>query len=127
MRDRAHGHRGEEPAQGRRVDRRGVRFDPQWRAVALERAHPRVRAGQRPQPRAKRDRKLLAKKKEIAGWYAQVREKGITIVPLSLYFVGSRVKLRMALCQGKKLYDKREDKKEKDDKREMQRAMMRRR
>ena len=65
----------------------------------------------------KRDRKLLAKKKEIAGWYAQVREKGITIVPLSLYFVGSRVKLRMALCKGKKLYDKRE----------MQRAMMRRR
>ena len=70
---------------------------------------------------------MSAKKKEIAGWFAQVREKGITIVPLSLYFVGSRVKLRMALCKGKKLYDKREDKKEKDDKREMQRAMMRRR
>lgn len=75
----------------------------------------------------KRDRKLLARKKEITGWFAQVREKGITIVPLALYFVGSRVKVRMALCKGKKLYDKREDKKAKDDKREMQRAMMRRR
>ena len=75
----------------------------------------------------KRDRKLLAQKKQITAWYAQVREKGITIVPLALYFVGARVKLRMALCKGKKLYDKREDKKEKDDKREMQRAMMRRR
>lgn len=75
----------------------------------------------------KRDRKLLAHKKEIANWFSLVREKGITIVPLALYFVGSRVKLRMALCKGKKLYDKRQDKKEKDDQRDMRQAMLRRR
>ena len=74
-----------------------------------------------------RDRKLLLKRREIAEWHSKVKEKGMTIVPLALYFKGSRVKVRMALCKGKKLYDKRQDKKDKDDKREMDRAMMRRR
>ena len=74
-----------------------------------------------------RERKLLAKKAEIAKWFAAVREKGKTIVPLGLYFVGARVKVKLALCQGKKLYDKREDKKEKDDRRQIARAMLRRR
>lgn len=74
-----------------------------------------------------RDRKLLLHKKEIVKWHAQVKEKGMTIVPLALYFKGSRAKLQIALCKGKKLYDKRADKKEKDDKREMDRAMSRRR
>jgi SsrA-binding protein len=73
----------------------------------------------------KRDRKLLAKRSEIDKWYAQVREKGITIVPLALYFVGARVKLRIALCKGKKLYDKRQDKKDQDDRRSIERAMRR--
>jgi SsrA-binding protein len=74
-----------------------------------------------------RDRKLLAKRREIDAWHAQVKEKGVTIVPLAIYFQGARVKVRMALCKGKKLYDKRADKKEKDDKREIDRAMSRRR
>ena len=74
-----------------------------------------------------RDRKLLAKRREIDAWHSQVKEKGVTIIPLAMYFQGSRVKVRMALCKGKKLYDKRADKKEKDDKREIDRAMSRRR
>lgn len=73
----------------------------------------------------KRDRKLLAKQLEIDKWFAQVREQGMTIVPLSLYFRGSRVKVLLALCKGKKLYDKRQDKKDKDDKRAIERAMRR--
>lgn len=72
-----------------------------------------------------RDRKLLAKRREIDAWHAQVKEKGVTIVPLALYFQGARVKIRLALCKGKKLHDKREDKREKDDRREMDRAVSR--
>jgi SsrA-binding protein len=75
----------------------------------------------------KRPRKLLAHTKQISDWYAKVREKGMTIVPLSMYFRGARVKVQLALCKGKKLYDKRQDKKDKDDKRSMQRAMLRKR
>jgi len=74
-----------------------------------------------------RDRKLLLHKREIQKWHAKVKERGVTIVPLSMYFKGSRVKIRMALCKGKKLYDKRQDKREKDDRRDMDRAMSRRR
>jgi SsrA-binding protein len=70
-----------------------------------------------------RDRKLLAKRRQIDAWHAQVKEKGTTLIPLSIYFQGSRVKVKMALCKGKKLHDKRDDKREKDDKREMDRAM----
>jgi SsrA-binding protein len=72
-----------------------------------------------------RERKLLAKRREIDGWHAQVKEKGMTIIPLAIYFKDSRVKVRMALCKGKKVYDKRADKKEKDDRREISRAMSR--
>lgn len=72
-----------------------------------------------------RDRKLLAKRREIESWHAQAKEKGMTIIPLALYFKGARIKVRMALCKGKKLYDKRQDKKDKDDKREIDRAMAR--
>ena len=74
-----------------------------------------------------RERKLLVHRKQLESWAAQVKEKGVTIVPLALYFQGSRIKIAMALCKGKKLYDKRQDKKEKDDKREIDRAMSRRR
>jgi SsrA-binding protein len=72
-----------------------------------------------------RERKLLLHKKEIQRWHARVKERGMTIVPLSLYFKGSRAKLEIALCKGKKLYDKREDKRSKEDRREMDRAMSR--
>jgi SsrA-binding protein len=63
---------------------------------------------------AERPRKLLAHKKEIVKLERGVREKGITIIPLVFYFKGSKVKVKIGLCKGKKLYDKRESIKEKD-------------
>ncbi len=74
-----------------------------------------------------RERKLLAHGREIARWEWQVREKGITIVPLELYFTGSRVKLSVALCRGKKLHDKRQAERERMDRREVERSMRRER
>ncbi len=72
-----------------------------------------------------RDRRLLPHRKQIQAWFGKVRERGMTIVPLAIYFRGARVKVLMALCKGKKMYDKREAKREKDDKREIERAMKR--
>lgn len=72
-----------------------------------------------------RERKLLAHRHEIARWEKQVRERGITIVPLELYFQKARVKLHVALCRGKKLHDKRQSERERLDKREAERSMRR--
>jgi len=74
-----------------------------------------------------RDRKLLARKRELSRWTARVKEKGITVVPLELYFDDALVKVRMALVRGKKLHDKREDKRAQDARRDIDRAMSRRR
>jgi SsrA-binding protein len=74
-----------------------------------------------------RPRKLLAHRRELDKWSKAVREKGVTIVPLELYFQGSRIKLRVALARGKKLYDKRAATREREDKRSMDRALSRRR
>lgn len=74
-----------------------------------------------------RVRRLLAHAREIAKWHKAVREKGVTIVPLELYFRGHLVKVRMALVRGKKLYDKRETQKGRSAKRDIDRAMSRRR
>ena len=74
-----------------------------------------------------RERKLLLRKRELAQWEKAVREKGITIVPLELYFRGHLVKVTMALARGKKLYDKRESERKKDDRRDMDRALSRKR
>lgn len=70
-----------------------------------------------------RDRKLLAKKREILKWEKAVREKGTTLVPLEILWDGSLVKVRVGLARGKKLYDKRASNREKDDKRDMDRAL----
>lgn len=70
-----------------------------------------------------RRRRLLMHKQEIARLYGQVKTAGLTIIPLSLYFKGPRVKLEIGLCKGKKLYDKREDAARRDASREMDRAM----
>ena len=55
-----------------------------------------------------RDRRLLMHKREIMKLHGLVGQKGFTLVPVSLYFLGSRVKIEVGLCRGKKLYDKRE-------------------
>ncbi len=72
----------------------------------------------------RRERRLLMHKREIMRWYGMLRQQqGLTLIPLSLYFKGSRVKVQVGLCRGKKLYDKREDAARKDMKREAERAL----
>ena len=70
-----------------------------------------------------RVRKLLMHKKEITRLYDKSKQDGLTIIPLSLYFRGSLVKVQVGLCKGKKLYDKRETAAKKDAKRKMDRAV----
>jgi len=70
-----------------------------------------------------RVRKLLLHKREINRLYAHVKQAGCSIVPLSLYFKGSRVKMEIGLCRGKKLYDKRDDMAAKSAKREIERSL----
>ena len=65
-----------------------------------------------------RPRVLLLRKREIRYLVGKVAEKGLTLVPLSLYFRGGKVKVELALARGKKLYDKREDQKRKIAERE---------
>ena len=72
----------------------------------------------------RRNRKLLLHKKEILKISNKLKEGGLTVVPTKLYFnTGSKVKLEIGLARGKKLYDKRQDIKERDSKREIQRAL----
>ena len=69
-----------------------------------------------------RPKKLLMHKREILRLAGRSAEKGFSVIPLSLYFSGSRVKMEIGLCRGKKLYDKREDMARADAKRDMERA-----
>ena len=71
----------------------------------------------------RRERKLLLHKREILRLFGKVQQEGLTLIPMSLYFKGSRVKLALGLCKGKKLYDKREDAARKDAKRQIERAV----
>jgi len=70
-----------------------------------------------------RTRRLLMHKREIARLYGKVKQDGYALVPLSVYLKNSRVKVELALCRGKKLYDKREDAAVRDAKRQIDRAM----
>lgn len=70
-----------------------------------------------------RVRKLLLHKKEIAYLYKNVKQAGYAIVPLSMYFKGSLVKVQIGLCKGKKNYDKREDMAKRDAQRDIERAI----
>ena len=70
-----------------------------------------------------RPRRLLMHKREINHLFGKVKQEGLALIPLSVYFRGSRVKLEIALCKGKKLYDKRDDAAKKDAKRQIDRAM----
>ena len=71
----------------------------------------------------RRDRKLLMHRREILKLQMASQKEGLALVPLSLYFKDSRVKVEVGLCKGKKLYDKRASAAERDSKREMDRAM----
>lgn len=70
-----------------------------------------------------RERRLLLHKKEIRKLHGKLKEKGLTLIPARLYFVGNLVKVELALAQGKKLYDKREAAATRDAKRQMDRAI----
>lgn len=70
-----------------------------------------------------RPRRLLMHKREIRKLAARVKQDGLTIIPLSVYFKDSRVKVEIGLCKGKKLYDKREAAAVSDAKRNIDRAM----
>lgn len=70
-----------------------------------------------------RVRRLLMHKREIMRLLGYVKQDGYSLIPLSLYFKGSIVKVQLGVCKGKKLYDKRADMAEKAAKRDMQRAI----
>ena len=70
-----------------------------------------------------RERKLLLHRREIERWASAVSTRGLTCVPLTLYFKGSRAKAEIALVKGKKLHDKRDAIRNRDLKREADRAM----
>ena len=74
-----------------------------------------------------RDKKLLMHKREIMKLMGQVQQKGFTLIPLSLYFSGSYVKVELGLCRGKKLYDKRDSDAERQANRDIDRHMKDRR
>ncbi len=88
---------------------------------------PEYRYGNRMNHEPKRDRKLLLHAREIRKWFDQVRQERLTVVPLELYFRGPRAKVEIALVRGKRQADKRQDMAKRDAKRDMDRAMRRRR
>jgi SsrA-binding protein len=70
-----------------------------------------------------RNRKLLLHKREIRKLFGKVSERGFSLIPLKLYFKNGKVKVEMALARGKKVYDKREAIKKKDQRRELERMV----
>ncbi len=84
---------------------------------------PYEHTGSYDQPDPRRDRKLLLHKRQIADLERQTQVKGNTIVPLSLYFRDGYAKVEIGVGTGKKKYDKRQDMKEREARREMDRAM----
>jgi SsrA-binding protein len=73
----------------------------------------------------RRNRKLLMHRREIDRLIGQVEQKGLTLVPLKLYFKNGKIKVSIGLAKGKKLHDKRETIKSRQDKRDMERALKR--
>ena len=74
-----------------------------------------------------RVRKLLMHKREITRLASLAAQKGYSLIPLSLYFKNSKVKVELGLCRGKKIYDKRDSAAEKDSKRLIERSLKERR
>lgn len=71
----------------------------------------------------KRDRKLLMHKREIMRLFGTVKQQGLTLIPLSIYFKGSLVKVQLGLCKGKHLHDKRATAAKRDADRTIDRAL----
>ena len=70
-----------------------------------------------------RPKRLLMHKREIRRLYSQMKQDGLALIPLSVYFKDSRVKVEIGLCKGKKLHDKRESEASRDANREMDRTI----
>ncbi len=70
-----------------------------------------------------RDRKLLLNRREINKLYGMIKTKGVSIIPLSMYFKGNKVKIEIGVGKGKKLYDKRADMAKKDAEMKIRRAI----
>ena len=79
--------------------------------------------GNRYNPDPRRVRRLLMHKREIMRLLGKVKQDGYSLIPLSVYLKGSLVKVKIGLCKGKKLYDKRQTEANKDAKRQIERAM----
>jgi SsrA-binding protein len=73
----------------------------------------------------RRDRKLLMHRREINRLVGKIQEKGLTLVPLRVYLKNNRAKVEIGLARGKKQYDKRESLRDKDSRREVERAIAR--
>jgi SsrA-binding protein len=87
---------------------------------------PYDKAG-RENPEPRRERKLLLHRAEIARLGGKVAERGLTLVPLALYFRDGRAKVELGLARGKRVHDKREALRRREQEREMQRAARARR
>ncbi len=70
-----------------------------------------------------RSRRLLMHRREISKLYGLVQQQGIALIPLEMYFSGSRVKVKIGLCRGKKLYDKRDDMAKRAAQRDIERSL----
>ena len=79
--------------------------------------------GNRYNPDPRRVRRLLMHRREIMRMLGKVKQDGYSLIPLSVYLKGSLVKVKLGLCKGKKLYDKRQTEANKDAKRQIERAM----
>jgi SsrA-binding protein len=88
---------------------------------------PEYAMGNRLNHKPKRERKLLLHRREIEKFVGKASQRGFTLVPLSLYFKNGRAKVEIAVARGKQLHDKRQAMKTADAKRDIQRAMSRKR
>jgi SsrA-binding protein len=93
--------------------------------VWLINAHisPYTASGQYFNHEPRRTRKLLLHRQEIRKLIGKVEQQGLTLIPLKMYFKRGWVKVSIGLCKGKKIHDKREDLKRRQDQRDIQRAM----
>jgi SsrA-binding protein len=91
--------------------------------VAAQHAHPALRPRVAENHEPERPRKLLLKRREIEKLIGTTAEKGLTLVPTRIYFKGPYAKVEIALARGKDLYDKRRSIKDRDQKRDIERAM----
>jgi SsrA-binding protein len=100
-------------------------LDPQSHELWLLNLHigPYSHAAAHANHAPRRPRKLLLHKRQAIRLHSKVQEKGLTLIPLSLYFSGPYVKVELALARGKKLYDRREEIRRRDLERELRRSV----